>query len=166
MKNKINIIDNFLPKEEFLKLKTILMSDMMPWFFNDYKVCDTKKEGLNNYQFIHVFYKNHQIWSNHYNCLLPLIDKIKPNSLVRVKANLSNVTKTNIRSDFHTDIAGVKCTTAIFYINSNNGFTEFEDGKKINSVENRLITFPSEMKHLGATCTDVKRRIVLNFNYF
>ena len=54
MKNKINIIDNFLPKEEFLKLNTILMSDMMPWFFNDYKVFDTKKEDLNNYQFVHI----------------------------------------------------------------------------------------------------------------
>lgn len=166
MKNKINIIDNFLPKEEFLKLKTILMSDMMPWFFNDYKVFDTKKENLNNYQFVHIFYQNYQIWSNHYDCLLSLINKIKPNALVRIKINLSSVTKTNIKSDFHTDITGVKCNTAIFYINSNDGFTEFEDGKKINSVENRLITFPSEMKHLGATCTDAKRRLVLNINYF
>ena len=116
MKNKINIIDNFLPKEEFLKLKTILMSDMMPWFFNDYKVFDTKKENLNNYQFVHIFYQNYQIWSNHYDCLLSLINKIKPNALVRIKINLSSVTKTNIKSDFHTDITGVKCNTAIFIL--------------------------------------------------
>ena len=42
---------------------------------------------------------------------------------------------------------------------------EFEDGTKIESVANRLISFPEEMKHRGTSCTDEKIRVVINFNY-
>ena len=55
--------------------------------------------------------------------------------------------------------------TAIFYINTNNGYTYFEDGQKIESIENRMVMFPSNIPHAGATCTDEDRRVVLNLNY-
>ena len=57
-------------------------------------------------------------------------------------------------------------TTSIFYMNTNNGYTKFEDGTKIESVANRLVSFPSNMKHKGSSCTDEKIRVVINFNYF
>ena len=43
--------------------------------------------------------------------------------------------------------------------------TKYEDGSKIESVANRLLSFPSNMKHTGTSCTDEKIRIVINFNY-
>ena len=55
---------------------------------------------------------------------------------------------------------------SIFYVNSNDGYTEFEDGTRIESVENRLVTFPANMLHTGTTCTNKPFRIVINFNYF
>jgi len=55
--------------------------------------------------------------------------------------------------------------TSIYYFNTNNGYTLFKDGKKIDSVQNRLITFPSSMEHTGTTCTDQPFRLVLNMNY-
>ena len=57
-------------------------------------------------------------------------------------------------------------TTSIFYMNTNNGYTEFENGAKVESVENRMVVFPAEMKHRGTSCTDKKIRVVINFNYF
>ena len=57
-------------------------------------------------------------------------------------------------------------TTAIFYINTNNGYTEFEDGTRVESVANRIVNFPANLKHRGTRCTDQKIRIVINFNYF
>ena len=57
-------------------------------------------------------------------------------------------------------------TTSIFYVNTNNGYTEFEDGTKIESVANRMVTFPTNLKHRGTSCTDEKIRVVINFNYF
>ena len=56
-------------------------------------------------------------------------------------------------------------TSAIFYLNTNNGYTKFEDGTIISSIENRLVTFPSTMLHTGTSCTDTKYRLVLNLVY-
>ena len=56
--------------------------------------------------------------------------------------------------------------TAIFYINSNDGYTEFEDGTIVNSIQNRILIFPGNLKHRGASPTDVKSRALLNINYF
>ena len=38
--------------------------------------------------------------------------------------------------------------TSILYINTNDGYTKFEDGTIVESVENRLVTFDSRMKHV------------------
>lgn len=57
--------------------------------------------------------------------------------------------------------------TAIFYINTNNGYTKFNIKKKIvKSKANRLVKFPAKIKHTGTTCTDKDERIVLNINYY
>ena len=57
------------------------------------------------------------------------------------------------------------CKTSIFYLNSNNGYTQFERGDKIISKENRVVVFDSNLKHCAVDCTDTKYRIVINFNY-
>ena len=57
-------------------------------------------------------------------------------------------------------------TTSIFYINTNNGYTKFKDGTKVESIANRMITFPANMEHCGTSCTDKNIRIVINFNYY
>ena len=56
--------------------------------------------------------------------------------------------------------------TSVFYFNTNDGYTEFENGEKVHDVENRLITFPSPYYHTGNSCTNNSYRIVLNLNYF
>ena len=43
--------------------------------------------------------------------------------------------------------------------------TKFEDGTKVESVANRFVTFPANIKHTGSTCRDEKTRDVINFNY-
>jgi len=40
-----------------------------------------------------------------------------------------------------------------------------ENGKKVESVENRLVVFPTELEHCGVSCTDNKQRVVINFNF-
>jgi len=70
-----------------------------------------------------------------------------------------------VEHSFHIDVP-FKCTTGILYLNSNDGYTSFEDGTKVESVENRFVTFDSGIKHSGTTCTNQKVRLVLNINYF
>ena len=43
---------------------------------------------------------------------------------------------------------------------------EFENGKKVESVENRLVTFDTPLRHTGTNCTNQKYRLTLNFNYY
>ena len=94
-----------------------------------------------------------------------------PILLWRIKANLLTKTPNIVENEFHVDVfdgelkVREQLTTSIFYVNTNNGYTKFEDGTKIESVANRLISFPSNMKHTGTSCTDEKIRIVINFNY-
>ena len=56
--------------------------------------------------------------------------------------------------------------TSILYYNTNNGYTRCEDGTKIDSVANRLITFSNNIKHGGAVNTcDAIHRCVMNINW-
>ena len=102
----------------------------------------------------------------------PILEIINPLSLLRIKANLLTRTPKIIENEFHVDLTDLseekskQVTTSIFYVNTNNGYTEFEDGTKVESVANRLVTFPANMKHTGTFCTDEKTRVVINFNYF
>ena len=82
----------------------------------------------------------------------------------RVKSNLNPRTHKHIKRNFHTDTR-YKHKTSILYINTNNGWTEFEDGSKVNSVANRMVIFDSLIRHTGVTCTDEKVRVLINFNY-
>jgi hypothetical protein len=41
-----------------------------------------------------------------------------------------------------------------------------EDGTIVESIANRMVTFPANMRHTGTSCTNEKRRVVINFNYF
>ena len=94
----------------------------------------------------------------------PYADRMNAISLMRIKANLNVATPEYITREFHTDF-NVKCTTAIAYMNDNNGYTLFEDGRKVQSKENRVVIFDSQIRHAGIPCTDEKRRVVINFNF-
>ena len=44
--------------------------------------------------------------------------------------------------------------------------TGFDDGTRVDSIENRLVTFDGSVPHSSSTCTDKKNRLVLAINYF
>ncbi|NBP03217.1 MAG: hypothetical protein EBU90_24590 [Proteobacteria bacterium] len=165
----IKIIDNFLSEEDFCSIQSNILGHYFPWYYND-GVVNNNDEDLNNYQFTHCFYSNFSPKSDFFNFLQPILNSIKPNSLIRIKANLLTKTENHIEHGFHIDIPYLKeeynSKTAILYMNTNNGYTKFEDGTKVDSVENRLVVFDSRLKHTGTTCTDQKKRVVINFNYF
>ena len=59
--------------------------------------------------------------------------------------------------------------TAIFYVNSNNGYTEFQIGRKrkvVKSKSNHIVMFDSAIKHRAVSQTNSDRRIVINLNYY
>jgi hypothetical protein len=156
----IRITDNFLTEEEFAELKWNIYSGDFPW----YQIVGIDNQYDGKRQFIHFFYKA-TTNSNYFSILNPIIQKLDAGALIKIKANLIPKTHEVIQNMFHVD-SFYKCTTAIFYMNTNNGYTLFEDGTKCESVENRLVRFPSHIKHTGTSCTDAEDRIVINLNYY
>ena len=162
----MKIIDNFVPKEEFKAIQDLMMGDAFPWYYNDYIIEPSEKENLNDYQFTHQFFKPpYGTVSNYIEIFSSSIEKLKVKLLVRIKANMSPRTSKPVYGGYHSDV-DLKCKTAILYINTNNGFTQFKDGNKVESLANRMVIFDSKDRHSGVTCTDQKRRVVVNFNYF
>ena len=163
----MKVIDNFLNKKEFKKIKLMLLDSSFPWYMDKVLL---KEDGLTtkekyNFQFTHNFYENNLVQSNYFNLLKPLIDKINCLSIVRIKANLLTKTDVNIDYGFHTDFNDDKVTTGILYINTNDGYTKFKDGALEKSKENKYIEFNSKLLHSGSSCTNKNVRVVLNLNY-
>ena len=155
----MQILDNSLQQKEFKNLyKTFHLSNF-PWYFIPFKV----KPGDDKYQLYHLFSNREKIHSKYFSILSPILKLLKAKEIIRIKANLTFKQNENIFSDMHIDFKN--CKTAIFYLNTNNGFTFFEEGKKILSKENRMVIFDSNLKHCAVDCTDKKYRIVININY-
>ena len=138
------IIDNFLPIEQFTKLQDKLLSKNFPWFYNDFVTSEKVKES--NFYFTHLFYQQYHINSEYYDLVKPIVDILKPEAIIRIKANLYLQTKEIVYHDKHVDYF-CEHDGAIFYVNNNNGKTILEDDTEIESVANRLLTFNSGKPH-------------------
>ena len=173
----MKIIDNFLNSEDFIRLIFELDDPNMPWVqstilssaaisahFRKHKKIIL--EDKYNIQFCHILGENEEF-------LQPLFKKLGVVNLHRCKVNLTVANENHIGHGFHIDISGgiqdtkqaFNCTTAILYINDNNGYTEFDNGEKVKSVQNRVVIFKNGLLHQGVSCTDVAKRLVLNINY-
>ena len=158
----IKVIDNFLEEDNFKEIEKILMGDKFPWFFNDFKNDD---DDINNFQFTHTVVRgNGNIESKFIQYMKPFFDKLNIKKIFRIKINLTTRTQNLFNHLYHTDVS-FQCTTAIFYINSNNGKTIFKHGEEVNSVANRMVIFNSNLEHAATSHTDEKTRVVINFNY-
>jgi hypothetical protein len=168
----MRVIDDFLPLDSFRYVQGQLLSSGWPWYFQETVDYPEEKENPAKYQFCYQLYRNHSWQGAGESVVSPFLPHLKPLTLVRVKANLQVHTETRNQNSFHVDLLDPDLKpyedllTAVFYVNTNDGRTVFEDGSEVESVENRLVLFPSKLRHTGTTCTDAKRRVVINFNFF
>ena len=172
-KNKIKVVDNFLPDNEFYKIKNEMEGRDFPWYWQSHshgKVVDGKFVGDNIPQLIHGFVEDGDTNSHYYfyfkssSCF----SKLNVERVDKFKANCNYKTSEQNTGWFHTDYDDDrknKMTTSILYMNTNNGGTKFEDGTFVNSISNRMVTFDCSTKHAPVSCTDSNRRIVVNINY-
>ena len=161
----MKVIDDFLPQDQFNLLQQYFLSPDFTWNVND--SIAGKKQGIDQYQFVHTFYDiSKPALHNFSPFLTPLFNKLNAQYIFRVKANLRPRTTQGVLSDYHTDM-DLNQQTAIFYLNTNNGYTKFQDNtlEDVPSVANRLLTFYGGLKHCGSSCTDSNYRILLNINY-
>ena len=158
------VIDDFLPQDKFLLLKNTMESDDFPWLFKNEINYSKDKKVLYKSQYIHMFECiDNQYNSIYHDLVKPIITFLAPEKVIRVKSNSLPKTKKVLRCGWHTDNKFHLSYSAVFYVNTNDGYTEFKNGIKINSIGNKLAIFESDVIHSATTCTNDKRRIVINF---
>ena len=162
----ISVKDNYLNETEYQTLYNIITGVDFPWCFNSYKLGKSDETDLEGFQFVHIFYNLSEVTSPGIKILEPILTKLKYKALIRIKLNLNPYSQKLIVWSYHQD-QDYKAKAAIYYLNTNNGYTLFKKGnKKINSVKNRMVFFDTDEYHLSTNSTDCKNRLVLNFNYF
>ena len=132
---------------------------------------DTPKKY--QYMFVHSFFETNLgiiTDKTNWNLIQPIIEKLGVGQCLRIKANLYPNTEKIYTHGFHMDLPYTQVLSAIYFVNSNDGYTYFkpQDDKsliKVESKKNRLVVFPNGLLHSGTTCTDEGVRVVINFNY-
>ena len=157
----IKTIENAIEPSQFKQVQDAFLGDGCPWFFS---------RGVTHHddghtQFVHGVYTGGEPTSNLWPLMRPVLQVLEAASAMSIKANLVERTDAVVEHLMHNDNPLKDAYTAVFYVNTNDGYTYFENGERIGSVANRLVVFPSTMKHGGSSCTDQPCRIVVNFNY-
>lgn len=170
--NKIEIIDNYLGKKEHEliydyftgKLDKGDNNNSCAWTF--FPGCSMLNDNDNWFHFTQLIFASHTILNPCFNLMRPIIEKERMSSIARIKANCMVVTNELkvFTNGYHCDFTG-NLTTGIYYINSNDGYTLFENGTIVESVANRFCRFDCNLKHTATTCTNTNTRLLINFNY-
>jgi len=169
---KYKLKKNFLDKKDFDSFKKEIFSQRIGWYWQPHQV------NLNAYVpgappkgdrgfFGHGFYLEHKPNSAFYQPFIaPIIKKLDVKMISDIRANCLVKDKVRHFSIYHCD-RPYNCTTAILYMNTNNGYTLLGEKEKIKikSEENTILIFNSQIKHCAVSQTDTERRIVINFNY-
>lgn len=159
----MKIIENYLDKNTFNKINSIITQSNFSWYFAPYISYPNDNAG---FMFNHTFYNENGITSNYFNDIIfPLLTQIKFTKLLRAKANLYTQNSNHIKHNYHIDDKDHVHQVALYSLNTNNGYTEFEDGKIFKSIANSICIFNGNLKHRSITQTDKQTRINININY-
>ena len=171
----MKVIDNFIEQSSFNQLQQYCFNKIS-WKYQE-NVVGFKpdepfaQESKDCFQFVHTFYTSKGptidiTASQHCDALNPVLKQLNPYYILRIKANIRTRTAQLLHSQYHVDCgANTGQLTAIYYLNTNDGYTLFEGGSKVESISNRMIIFDGSERHCGTSCTDQKVRMVLNLNY-
>jgi len=157
------IKDNIIKEEDADYIESFLTGVNFAWYLN----LITPPKNIKDHQMTHIFFDDNRITSDFFYILNPILDYLNPKAIVRIKANLNHKENDINIHGYHTDFNYENLKTAIYYVNTNNGFTIFKkDGKKILSQKNKIVIFDSNEQHSGTSCIDKPFRLAINFNYY
>tara|TARA_Y100000310_G_scaffold152579_1_gene152069 strand:+ start:1949 stop:2545 length:597 start_codon:yes stop_codon:yes gene_type:complete len=159
------ITDNFLDEKSLKQVENAFDDFHFMWFLRKEQIAG-QKDGFYFAHKLFTFLEPLPQVSMFYKQIIsPFRQKIKWISLINATCNLLTVRPTPLLSAFHQDWPDHPAvTTSIFYVNTNNGYTEMEDGTKIHSIKNRFAELGYK-SHRAVGQTDIGTRIVINLNY-
>jgi hypothetical protein len=164
-KSQYEVIDNFLDKEYFDTIKNTLTSLDMNWFYRDNMTSDDENGMC---YFTHNFFLKNHVYSPYFNLLEPFLAKLNIASLIEVRSNMTISNEDRYESSWHVDNSYENSKTVILYLTTCNAKTMINVENEIieiDSVENRILIFDTNISHKMKSATDAKRRIIINLNY-
>ena len=154
----ISVEHDVLDKESLYRIQQTLYSDRFMWI-----EAQTNKQSTNSY-YVHEFRDVNGIISPYDFLIHPLLNILQPKAIIRVKANKYLQTPTLEEHEYHQDYP-YKHKAAIFYVNTNDGQTQFTTAR-VASIENSMLYLDASKQHRSTSTTDAPYRININFNYF
>ena len=158
---EIKTIDNFLDTSLFNSIQELVLGNEIPWYMQSSIAIKDDNMGM---YFTHLLHTSDTKESYLKPKFLPILDYLKPKELIRIKLNCyprsDNLERHPPHVDYNTPHKG-----CIIAMNTCNGYTEFEDGRKFESIANRALLFDPSIKQNSTNCTDDKARINININY-
>jgi len=156
-------IENFLSKEEHKKILDIASGENISWYYTDSIILEDKNK--NDFMFSHAFFWDNEIKSDYYETfVMTIMNKIQHKKILRAKLNCYTKREEHFKHGFHIG-AKQPHIVALYCVNNNNGYTEFEDGNKFKSIANSVILFNGKLKHRSVNQTNTKQRLNININY-
>lgn len=160
---KIKIIENFLPESIFKNIQSIMLGPEMVWYYQNHTTINSNQEE--DFYFAHIFFEDKRQRSELFQTIIhPILGRIDFNYLLRARGRLITRKVEQVPHEFHVD-SDIKHFVALFSINSNNGYTLFENGEKSISKENTLLLFDGSLKHATVPQTDSRIRVNINLNF-
>lgn len=157
----MKIIDNFLDNNVSDEIEKLIIQDNFPWYYTGKGVYNS-----NVYFFSHSLLEAGKKSDYADEILLPLVSKIDGKKLLRAKINCYTRTENHTHYPYHFDNDDDKdIKVAIYYVNTNNGYTEVKDKGKVESVKNRLLLMNGNEQHKCTNQTDTDLRVNININY-
>lgn len=162
----MQVVDEFLEPAPFKVLLAAVLAPSFRWEQSEI-LANRQLPEAHNRQWVHGFFLakpgfHHR--SPRLALLDPVLARLQARELLKAKLNMSPRQDTHVEYGMHVDTRRRGATTAILYLNTNNGYTLFEGGERVASVANRLVLFDASTRHTGAACTDAEFRLVLNLN--
>lgn len=156
----IQEIENFLPLDIVENIDD-LFNEKFPWYKTDYVV---NKETDKDILFSHALFMDNKPVSPYCQQIVyPFVKKLNITKLIRAKLNLYPRTHHIVEHQPHKDGDNENMKIAIYYLNTNNGYTLIGD-RMVESVKNKILIMPN-IEHASTTCTSEKFRMNLNINY-
>ena len=160
------IIENYLPQKQADEIESVMINPpkpidpapVFPWFYMPHF-------------FTHVFYERRgmeedKLFKGINNTILARLEKedMKDMDLLRVRANLHLKNPQPVFAEPLSADHFINQKVAIYYVNTNNGYTLLDEKIKIPSIKNSVLIFDGE-QHKAVSQTDENVRVIINIYY-
>ena len=162
----MQVIPNFIEDKQVQEdiKNTLTKNREIAYYYSD---TSGNENDDSDFYFVHSLFENnvhsHDCSSMFDRILSPILGRLKFNYLIRAKVNLYTKKSEFIQTEMHTDTR-IPHMVGLYSVDTNNGYTLFEDGTKIESVENQMVIFDGKRKHCSVAQTDTNVRVNININ--